>query len=100
MFGCINKEEGMLTFCHSCLAVLAAYLAYSTLVVCGQRWYSSLCGCQSLGEAEKKREARVKDKGRKVDSAIGRPCAKMEELCSGITRLEVKQRIKRVTKGL
>jgi hypothetical protein len=33
MFGRINKEEGMLTFCHSCLAVLAAYLACSTLVV-------------------------------------------------------------------
>jgi hypothetical protein len=100
MFGCINKEEGMLTFCHSCLAVLAAYLACSTLVVCGQRWSGSPCGCQSLGEVEKNREARVKDKGRKVDSAIGRPCAKMEELCGGITRLEVKQRIKRATKGL
>jgi len=55
---------------------------------------------QSLGEAGKNREARVKDQGRKVDSAIGRPCAKMEELCGGITRLEVKQRIKRAIMSL
>ena len=100
MSGCINKKEGMLTFCHSCLAVLAAYLACSTLVVCGQRWSGSPCRYQSLGEAEKNRGARVKDKGMKIDSAIGRPCAKMEELCGGITGLEVKQRIKRATKSL
>jgi hypothetical protein len=37
MFGCIKKEESMLTFCHSYPAVLAAYLACLTLFVCGQQ---------------------------------------------------------------
>ena len=63
MFSCINEEEGMLTFCHSCLAVLAAYLACSTLVVCGQQWSGSPCGCQSLrrGRRTEKLESRTKE---------------------------------------
>lgn len=68
MFGCIKKEEDMLTFCHSYPAVLAAYLACLTLFVLRSAMIWFIMRLPKSRRAEKNREARIKDKGRKVGS--------------------------------
>ena len=72
MFGCIKKEEDMLTFCHSYPAVLAAYLACLTLFVLRSAmiWYLAVAKV-STGREEQRGSNQGQRKESRFSDSLG-----------------------------